>query len=527
MANGKLPNKILKQILNEVPTIQREDILIGAKIGLDTAQIDFGDEICVLSTDPITGAVENIGAIGVTISVNDIATAGAEPVGLLLTILAPVGTSHGDIQDIQKDATRTANALGVQIIGGHTEITSAVNKLVLSVAVVGRMEKNAWMDVTKIQDGDVVAISKALALEGSAILASDRADVLQDVLTQEELDEAQSYLKQISVLEEGRIGSALGVQYMHDITEGGLFGAIYEAAEAIERGITIEGPFPLSAVSKKITDCFAIDPYRLISSGSMLMIIPKEQIDHAKALFDEKEIPLHVVGTVTGEGVYVKENGHQIAIDAPTKDALYEALAKQEDRLLIIATDNQDKAREMKKLTEHLPYTVKTKKEAGLGDLEIIEDGRTLEENALIKVRTIAKEMPGATVLADDTGLFVESLGGAPGIYSARYAGEQCSYQDNCDKMQREMAGKENRNAYFETAAAVVLPDGSSHVFFGQVHGAILDAPKGTNGFGYDALFQPDEDDRSFAEMDDAEKNQISHRKRALEKVIQFLEMIQ
>lgn len=524
MANGKLPNEILKRILHEVPTIERDDVLIGAKIGVDTAQIDFGEEVCVLSTDPITGAVENIGAIGVTISVNDIATAGAEPVGLLLTILAPVGTTHEQIEEIQRDATMTANQLGVQIVGGHTEITSAVNQCVLSVAVIGRMNKVNLMDSSRIEAGDVVAVSKSLGLEGSAILASDRREDLEKHLSDDEMHEANSYLDRISVLEEGRIGAELGVQYMHDITEGGLFGAIYEAAEAIGKGITLKGPFPFTAVTKKIAAYFSIDPHRLISSGSMLLIIPREKIEEAKQLFSEKNVPLHLIGEVTEEGVFIEETETLTPIDPPTKDTLYQALSKKEDRLLLLATDNQDKAKEMKELVSHLPFQVQTKKEAGLGDLEIIEDGRSLEENALIKVRALASHYPEAYILADDTGLFVEALDGQPGIHAARYAGEHCSYRDNCDKMMAAMKGKENRAAYFETAAALVLPDGSSHVFFGQVHGAILDAPKGTNGFGYDALFQPVEDHRSFAEMDDVEKNQISHRKRALEKVIQFLE---
>lgn len=527
MGNGKLPNEILKQILEEIPTIQRDDVLIGAQMGVDTAHILFGDEICVLSTDPITGAVDNIGAIGVTVSVNDIATSGAEPVALLLTILAPDGTSHEEIEQIQRDATETANALGVQIIGGHTEITSAVNQCVLSVAAIGRLAVSEWMNVSKIREGDLVFVSKSVGLEGSAILSADRADALATVLTEEELLEARSYVNCISVLPEGRLGARLGSQYMHDITEGGLLGAVYEAAQAIGKGICIDNArIPITELTKKIASRFEIDPLKLISSGSMLLILPEERKEEALARFQEAGIDFTQIGLVTEEvACILTENGCE-PIHPPTQDALYTALKRGRKDSLIIATDNPDKVGELRSMLGNLPYQVDTKKEAGLADLEIVEDGRTLEENALIKARAIAEVRPDSVVVADDTGLFVPHLNGEPGIYSARYAGEHCSYEDNCTKLLDALEKAPDRTAYFETVTALILPDGSAHTFKGRVEGSITKERAGAHGFGYDAIFRPNGYAETFAQMDEAEKNRISHRKRSLEKVVSFLNRI-
>lgn len=523
MGSGKLPNEILKRILEETPTIQRKDVLIGAQMGVDTAHVLFEREICVLSTDPVTGATDNAGAIAVIVTVNDIATSGAEPVGLLLTILAPDGTPHTTIETIQKDATRTANELGVQIIGGHTEITSAVNQTVLSVAAVGKLPRQQWQDVNRIQVGDLVAVSKSVGLEGSAILAADRAERLAGVLSVEELEEARGYLTHLSVLPEGRLGAKLSVQYMHDMTEGGLLGALYETSQAIQKGVRIhKDRIPMTETTRKIAEAFHIDPLRLISSGSMILILPKGKKDEAEAMFSGAKIPLSVIGEVTDTGVVMETKGGPVPISSPEKDMLYTALKRTEPKRLILSTDNQDKAAELAHILKDLPLKVLTKKEAGI-TAEVEEDGRNLEENALLKARAVKEFAEDAWVLADDTGLFVEALGGQPGIHAARYAGPGCSYDENCEKLLREMEGTENRTAYFETCAVLIAPDGTAHIFFGRVHGHIEKERKGTAGFGYDALFRPDGCDETFAEMEESIKNQISHRKHALEKVEQFL----
>ncbi len=179
---------------------------------------------------------------------------------------------------------------------------------------------------------------------------------------------------------------------------------------------------------------------------------------------------------------------------------------------LVFATNNKHKLEEARAILGN-KFDVVSLAEINCHD-EIPETADTLEGNALIKARWI-KEKYGYDCFADDTGLMVEALDGAPGVYSARYAGVHCSFADNVNKMLREMEGKENRRAYFATVIALIL-NGETRTFEGRVDGTIATEPHGNGGFGYDPIFIPNETGISFAEMCSADKNAISHRGRAL-----------
>ena len=152
---------------------------------------------------------------------------------------------------------------------------------------------------------------------------------------------------------------------------------------------------------------------------------------------------------------------------------------------------------------------------------DIPETATTLEGNALIKARYI-KEHYGYDCFADDTGLLVDALDGAPGVYSARYAGEECNPQKNMEKLLNELEGIEQRDAAFVTCVALTLR-GSEFIFMGEIAGEITKEPKGNAGFGYDPVFKPYGYDNTFAELGDDIKNSISHRAKAMEKLAQFL----
>ena len=182
---------------------------------------------------------------------------------------------------------------------------------------------------------------------------------------------------------------------------------------------------------------------------------------------------------------------------------------------IIAATANKGKAAEIEKIFGALGFDVITIREAGI-DSDPEENGKTFLENALIKARAAHELAQDAYIIADDSGLCVDALDGAPGIYSARYAGEGASDADKIDKLLRELAGKENRSAHFETAVALITPDGEEITAHGEVHGHILTVPEGDNGFGYDPVFYCDEIGKTFAIASNDEKNAVSHRGRAL-----------
>ena len=190
---------------------------------------------------------------------------------------------------------------------------------------------------------------------------------------------------------------------------------------------------------------------------------------------------------------------------------------------LVLATNNEDKIREIKHLLDDLPVTILTRDDF-LEFPDIEETGDTLEANAELKATGIANfcDLPA---LADDTGLEVDALDGRPGVYSARYAGEGASYEENTRKLLEEMAEiTENaRGAQFRTVAAFVTPAGS-YTFEGICRGRILEKPRGDKGFGYDPVFVPENYDQTFAELEEQEKNRISHRGRAIQRFHDWLE---
>ena len=185
---------------------------------------------------------------------------------------------------------------------------------------------------------------------------------------------------------------------------------------------------------------------------------------------------------------------------------------------LIFATHNSNKLIEIKSAVNS--FEVVGLKEMGIQE-DIAETGTTLEENALIKSQYIYHKT-GLSCFADDTGLEVEALGARPGVYSARYAGEHATAEENMLKLLSEMEGQKNRNAHFRTVISLIL-NGKKYYFEGQVEGEILHQKTGVDGFGYDPIFKPKGYDQSFAQMTLEQKNEISHRGVAVKKLIHFL----
>lgn len=188
--------------------------------------------------------------------------------------------------------------------------------------------------------------------------------------------------------------------------------------------------------------------------------------------------------------------------------------------ILFLASGNPHKIEELQQILKPLGIQLKSTLDYPNAP-EVEEDQPDLKGNALKKAR-FWYQKTGLPSIADDTGLEVEALDGAPGVYSARYAGEDVTYQDNVDKLLKEMDNEKNRAAQFRTVIAYIT-DEAEHFFEGVCKGNILAEEKGTKGFGYDPVFQPDGYRQTFAELDAKEKNKISHRGKALEKFLNFL----
>lgn len=191
-------------------------------------------------------------------------------------------------------------------------------------------------------------------------------------------------------------------------------------------------------------------------------------------------------------------------------------------RKLIISTSNRNKVKEIKDLLNHLDLEVLSKDELDIEKFETIEDGHSLEENSLKKAKDL-KDRVNEMVIADDSGLFVDSLNGDPGVYSSRYAGVDGRDDLNIEKLLEKLKNKD-RAAYFKTVISLISKDGQIHSVEGICKGEISKTPRGTNGFGYDPVFIPEGYNESFAQLGEQEKNKISHRAKALHKLKKVIE---
>ena len=184
---------------------------------------------------------------------------------------------------------------------------------------------------------------------------------------------------------------------------------------------------------------------------------------------------------------------------------------------IVAATQNKNKVKEIEAITGGFGFRVIRRGEAGVPDIDIVEDGDTFEQNSLIKAREIMK-LSGMAAIADDSGVAVDAIGGAPGVISARYAGEESDDKKNREKLLKELDGvpQEKRAARFVSVISLVYPDGKEITSRGECEGHIIFKERGENGFGYDSLFVPLGYEKTFAELSPEEKNKISHRANAL-----------
>lgn len=323
MKVGKLNWDDLKEIINSNKSVDRKDVRIKSGVGEDCSVIEYGDFECIVSTDPITGAESDIGKLAVHINCNDIASCGVEPIGILVTILAPEKTTLKELKHLMKEIDEECSKLNVEILGGHTEITRAVNKLIVSCTAIGKGKKGTAVATSGAKIDDDIIVTKNLAMEGTSIITNDYFQLIKDIITADEAEEVKTYIENISVVEEGIIAGNFGVNSMHDITEGGVLGALWEMADASDVGFRVyEEKMPLSNITKKICSKLNIDPLRFISSGSML-ITTKNGPELINKL-SKKGIKAEIIGNIIKDkGILVDHKGYEIEVQPPERDELF------------------------------------------------------------------------------------------------------------------------------------------------------------------------------------------------------------
>ena len=251
----------------------RSEVVLGAGVGEDCAAVKLSeDEMFVISTDPVTGTATDIGHLAIHITLNDLASAGAEPVGVLLTLLLPEDSREEDLKKMMGQIEKACAQAKVQIMGGHTEVTRAVLQPVINVCGVGKAKTGQLISTSGARPGDDIIATKWIGLEGTSIIAKEKAKELAARYPLGMIQDAQKFDQFLSVLPEAAVAVKSGVSAMHDVTEGGIFGALWELAESSGVGLEIDlKKIPVKQETIEICEFFDINPYELISSGCMLM----------------------------------------------------------------------------------------------------------------------------------------------------------------------------------------------------------------------------------------------------------------
>lgn len=323
MNAGKLPPDQLRADVLSRLGVRRPDVLVHAALGEDSAVIDYGEQVCVVSCDPITGASAQLGRLGVHVACNDVAANGAEPVGVLATVLIPPGADRDLPARIMADLHAAAIEIGIEVLGGHTEITPAVNAPILAMTAIGRAPRDGFLTSTGARPGDRVIASKWAGLEGTAILATDFPDRVEAILGAELAAAARALGDAISVLPESRIAVGAGATALHDATEGGLLGALWEMAEGAGLGVTLDRDrVPVHPATAQLAAALGFDPLGLISSGLLLIAAPPKSglIDRLRAA----GLPSADIGAFTADPArQVRSGDRSEPLRAPDGDALW------------------------------------------------------------------------------------------------------------------------------------------------------------------------------------------------------------
>jgi hydrogenase expression/formation protein HypE len=282
LAAGKFPNDLLEDFFSRLD-FDDPSVLIYPGVGEDTAAVLADPEdVLILKSDPITFATDAIGHYAVLVNANDIATSGALPRWLLTTLFFPCGTTPSYVFRVLNELQTACRQWGITLCGGHTEITDAVNRPVVSGMLVGTVNRGKLVRKEQMKSGDKVLFTKAVAVEGTAIIAREFESRLKDLgISQEDIAHCKGFLSRISILKEAKIaGNFGGVSAMHDVTEGGAAAAIQELSVAGKHRIRIHmDRIPIFPQTADICKKLDIHPLGLIGSGSLLICCRTEDCD--------------------------------------------------------------------------------------------------------------------------------------------------------------------------------------------------------------------------------------------------------
>lgn len=333
LSTGKIETALLRDIVFHRTGAPRAEMIVPPSIGEDSTVLDLGPELVVASIDPITGASRKQGWLGVKVALNDVAAKGAEPVAVLVTILLPEGARLEDLEELLDEIHQACLEENVTVAGGHTEVTPGLDHPILAVAAIGKTKGRGVLRSSGARPGDDIVVTKWAGLEGTAVLLMDFPDKLARLLPGRTNDEkalvveGERLFSMVSVTRDGMVAAWNGATASHDVTEGGVLGAIYELCEASGTGAIVDArAVPVLPITTQIASVAGIDPLKLTSSGCLIATHPDG--DSLVTTYRQNGINAAVVGKIIAgtRRVVLRESGEE-ALNPPGTDHLWLARA--------------------------------------------------------------------------------------------------------------------------------------------------------------------------------------------------------
>jgi len=304
--------------------MRNKSTLVGPAVGGDFGAVAVNeDTVIVLSTEPITLTRDAIGSIAIQAACNDVACSGAVPTAVSVTMLLPTSYNEEELRDLMKDLDKACEACGVDIISGHTEVSRAVKEPLVVATVMGIVKKDAMVHSSKVRPGMDIVATKWIALEGTAILAKEKEAELRSRYAQPFIDKAKTFSQMMSILPEAAVAVQSGAGAMHDVSEGGVFGALWELAESAGVGLEIDlKKIPIRQETVEICEYFDMNPYKLLSGGCLL--IATEDGNGLVMELEKANIPAVVIGKATdsNDRVLLNEDERRF-LETTQTDELY------------------------------------------------------------------------------------------------------------------------------------------------------------------------------------------------------------
>ena len=328
MEVGKFPAGLLERILAKVD-ISDPRVVVGPRVGEDTAVLQTSGSLLVAKSDPVTFATDQIGWYAVQVNANDVACTGGTPKWFLATLLVPERFTEDEAEAVFDQILEACRSIDVSLVGGHSEVTYGIDRPIIMGTMLGEVEKDKLILTGGAQEGDSIVVTKGIAIEGTALLAREKASqLLQAGMSQEEIDKAASLLSVpgISVLHDARVACASSqVHSMHDVTEGGLVTGLREVAKASGLGLAIEeSSVPILSECQEVCEALGLDPLGLLASGALLITLPTADVPGLLTSLEGEGINGFEIGTMieAAEGLQMVEFHGETPLPEFSRDEL-------------------------------------------------------------------------------------------------------------------------------------------------------------------------------------------------------------